>query len=125
MAMYPCSATGHMYRGSARHAYPALVRGRDSLRRHLRLCADHFRDLLDYGSRSLEAVDYEAPAPLDSTPPSCCECGTAPEDGRLIFITWYGEGEAQGSFYGVCCERCAPALALKLWVTDTTGRALP
>ena len=106
MALYPCSAGGERYRGPSSAMYPALVRGRDSTREHLRLCQGHLDDLLSYCRQHLEEVVYDSPSNSQATMRVCSEFGGEPGDGRLVFVTAYPHHQDETQFYGQVCASC-------------------
>jgi len=106
MALYPCSADGQRYRGPSSAMYPALVKGNNSVREHLRLCEGHLNDLLGYCRQHLEEIVYDAPANTQSAMRTCCQCGGEPGDGRLVFVTAYPHHQDEAQFYGQVCANC-------------------
>jgi hypothetical protein len=108
MAFYPCSNHHGPYRGASSAAYPAIVTGTSSDRRHLRMCQPCFGDYLECIGKVLSEIDYSG---ADSgTMPAvwpCAFCGAERDDSR-VYVTAYPKGEPERSFYGGCCAGCEP-----------------
>jgi hypothetical protein len=116
MAFYPCSNHHAPYRGPAAAAYPALVDGASTDRKHLRMCQPCFADYLAAAEARLAEVEYDKPggaSPEESSACSWCgekwgKCPTA------VFLTAYPTGEAERSFYGRTCRECESAAKAEL-----------
>lgn len=118
MALYPCSFDGARYRGASSAMYPAIVKGRDSEREHLRLCGPHFDQLESYCRQHLQQVVYDSPGPVQEELPICNLCGGALSDERLVFVTAYPQGQEEVQFYGRTCGRCIPEVRKQLLLAN-------
>lgn len=107
MAFYPCSNHHAPYRGPAAAAYPALVDGPSTDRRHLRLCQPCFGDYLESVENRLQEVDYgnaKANGPSESAP--CAFCGSNKGCPVAAFVTAYPPKAEERAFYGRVCRDC-------------------
>ena|ERR1700693_1865306 len=109
MAFYPCSNHHAPYRGPSAAAYPAIVDGSTSNRRHLRLCQPCFGDYLDTVAEVLHEVDFDGKlteeTPGQPLPDVCAFCGSdSPSLG--CFVTAYPSKEPERAFHGRCCQGC-------------------
>jgi hypothetical protein len=108
MAYYPCSNHHAPYRGPAAAAYPALVDGASTDRKHLRMCQPCFGDYLAQAEARLTEVDYGNPdgAAPDSGA-TCAFCGGHRNDcPTAVFLTAYPPKADERSFYGRVCREC-------------------
>ena len=108
MAFYPCSNHHAPYRGPAQTAYPAIVEGSESNRRHLRMCQPCFEDYLGSITAKLEEVDFEATDAGGSSIRKLCKFCGATDPPLTVFVTAYPKGEEGRAFYGGCCRSCEP-----------------
>ena len=109
MAFNPCSACGLFFKGAAQAAYPALVFGAESERKHLRLCPPCFGDYLEKCQESLSEAVVGNPPGL--TIGHCVDCSDAP--GRTaLFVTVYPSKEEPRQFYGLVADGCVGAARL-------------
>jgi len=111
MAFFPCSNHHAPYRGASRAAYPALVDGASSDRRHLRMCEPCFRDYLGAVSEKLAEVNYDEPAEAEPSEAQACSfCGRVTEEKTVAaFVTAYPNKEPERAFWGRVCLECSPA----------------
>jgi len=109
MAFYPCSNHHAPYRGPSYAAYPAIVNGADSERRHLRMCQPCFGDYLGAIGENLTEVDFDPTKKVDMADERLCSFCGAERYERTIFVTAYPKGEPERAFYGRCCLECEPA----------------
>jgi len=116
MALYPCSIDSYRYRGPQQTAYPAIVKGRDSERKTLRLCPTHFNDVLQYCRDNLEEVVYDSPEPTQERIPACFSCGGVLTDPFMVFVTVYAQHEDESQFYGRMCAKCEAKVAARLHI---------
>jgi hypothetical protein len=109
MAFYPCSNHHAPYRGPSCAAYPAIVEGQSSNRRHLRMCQPCFGDYLEGIGQRLTEVDFGSTAVEDHSKENraCAWCG-AQRDDRQVFVTAYPKGEPERAFFGSVCVECEP-----------------
>jgi hypothetical protein len=106
MAFYPCSNHHAAYRGPSYAAYPAMVDGALSDRRHLRMCQPCFGAYLEAIAEHLTEVNFDPTVTVNQTEErNCSFCGAASFD-RTVFVTAYPKGEPERAFYGRCCLEC-------------------
>jgi hypothetical protein len=103
MAFYPCSNHHAPFRGPAHAAYPSLVNGASSDRKHLRMCLPCFEEYMGTLAGTLLEVDFSRSdtAELTATWP-CSWCRNAAE--WRIYVNAYPKGEPERLFYGAACE---------------------
>ena len=104
MALMPCDTGQHRYAGPSRAAYPALVHGADSERRHLRLCQAHFLAYLDSVSPRLEQLAQEGQQSLTIDPVVCLVCGRSPQGTVQVFLTAYPYKDVREDYWGQVCD---------------------
>jgi hypothetical protein len=116
MAFYPCSNHHGPYRGPSSAAYPAIVDGLSSDRRHLRMDRECFGDYLRHVAERLYEVRFEdgehdeaATGPKDE----CAFCGSVQTE-LGCFVTAYPQHEKERQFHGRCCRECMPAAKAEL-----------
>jgi hypothetical protein len=109
MAFFPCSNHHAPYRGPSCAAYPAIVDGPSSNRRHLRMCEPCFGDYLETVAERLTEVDFGSSTVTDlgAERRLCKWCG-ARRDDRQVFVTAYPKGEPERAFFGGVCVDCEP-----------------
>jgi hypothetical protein len=108
MAFYPCSNHHASFRGPSYAAYPAIVNGASSARKHLRLCQDCFGDYIGAVEHRLHEVEFDASDQSDRSEERICRyCGTK-DVPLMIFVNAYPKGEPERAFYGGCCSSCEP-----------------
>jgi len=108
VAYFPCSNHHAPYRGPSAAAYPALVDGPSTDRRHLRMCQPCFGDYLDSVAQRLSEVQFDDPkAASPSETAQCSFCG-APnvETPIAAFVTAYPPKTSERAFYGRVCRGC-------------------
>lgn len=119
MALFPCSADRKRYRGAATHFYPALVRGNDSQRLHLRLCSEHAEAFVRFCAAQLEQVLEDSDQEGPESTARCSLCGNDPAGGRAVFVTGYPASDPEGiAFWGQCCPGCDGPLQERLLLAN-------
>jgi len=116
MAFFPCDVHGTMFRGAASHFYPAIVRGQDSDREHMRVCQVDAASLLSWAdahaSRVTEGTQFE----LDGPSTRCLVCDLQSAETDAFFLTAYPKGEEERQYYGrVCPEHIDDLKRLLSW----------
>lgn len=115
MAFYPCSNHHAPYRGPSNAAYPAIVDGASSNRRHLRMCQPCFGEYLDSVGHRLTEVNFEKSASgmEDDAPVGCAFCG-ASDPSLACFVTAYPKGTPERAYHGKVCAECEPRAVSEL-----------
>jgi hypothetical protein len=116
MAFYPCSNHHGPYRGPSCSAYPAIVEGQRSNRRHLRMDQECFGDYLRQVAERLYEVRFDDDGSGDESGPAsdqCAFCGAA-DTSLGCFVTAYPQHEKERQFHGRCCRDCEPAAVAEL-----------
>lgn len=107
MAMYPCEFNGHRYRSAQQTMYPAIVNGTDGTRRKLRLCPEHFEDLLEKLQNHATNAQEDM---FEHVANRCFICGLETTDApSALFVTVYAQGMEREDFWAPLHKDCAPA----------------
>lgn len=108
MSFFPCAIDRHRYTGPAWYVYPAVVCGGQTDRARLRVCADHFTEMIeDAGaySRPVVQLDMEQ-ASNDSLDNECFHCESFGPT-HALFVSAFPKNGAPIELYGRLCAECA------------------
>lgn len=111
VGLRPCQFCHRIFRGAAKHAYPALVDGSDVLRVHHYLCPqclERWKEWIDaHLERASEDGTYE-----ESDYERCAVCGQSPDQSHaMLFITMYPDPDNRTDYFGRLCEAAACRVA--------------
>jgi len=107
MAFYPCSNHHFPYRGPSFAAYPALVNGTTSDRKHLRMCEPCFDEYLQAISERLEEVSLDGTDSGELQETWACSWCRQAAPWR-IYVNAYPKKESGRLFFGAACDLHEP-----------------
>lgn len=106
MALYPCDFHGARYKGPSSAAYPAILAGGESTRKHVRACGPCLTDRIENSVVPIRKLLFDTPADMGlAASRSCPHCKK--DGGMAFFLTAYVKGQEEQQYYATVCEDAA------------------